>query len=123
MSYVHYISTCQNDLFSSKSFQIPPECTIYRPCFIYFSAVPNRFKYRQNAPCTVLVFIFSAVPNRFKYCQNECVRDIVFIICSEVTNRFKHHHNACNVLETLFSFLLSSSKTFQIPSECMLETQ
>ena len=70
------------------SFQIPSECTIYRPCFHFFlqfqivannqnapytvlvfkmlSAFPNRFKYRQNAPLTVLVFdFFSAFPNRF----------------------------------------------------------
>ena len=39
--------------------------------------VPNRFKYRRNAPFTTLVFMFySAVPNRFKYHQNACLRDI-----------------------------------------------
>ena len=46
------------------------QCTIYCPFFNILSEVRNRFKYRQNAPFTVLVFIFfSAVPNRFKYRQ------------------------------------------------------
>jgi len=42
-----------------------------------FSAVSNRFKYRQNAYFRDNVFkMFSAVPNRFKYRQNAYVRDI-----------------------------------------------
>ena len=54
---------------SSKLFQIPSEVTIYR--LLFFSAVPNRFKYRQNAPFIVLVFNFSsAVPNSFECRQN-----------------------------------------------------
>jgi len=105
-----------------KQFQIglnTSECTIYR-LFSFFSAVPNRFTSRhnacfrdifflltfqidstivrrQNTPFTVLVFkLFSAVPNRFKYRHNACSRDIVF-------------------------FFFCSSKSFQIPSECMLK--
>ena len=58
-------SLCQNDLCSSKSIQIPSECTIQR--LLFFSAVQNRFKYRQN----VLVFnLFTAVQNSFEYRQN-----------------------------------------------------
>ena len=77
-----------------------------------------RFKYRQNAPFTGLVFIFSAivlntvtmhnftctihvfnffsaVPNCFQYCQNACFRDIVFKKFSAVQNCFNYRHNAC----------------------------
>mgnify|MGYP000238818301 FL=1 len=53
--------------------------------FIFFSAVPNRFKYRQNA-CfrdSILKRI-SAIPNHFKYRQNACFRDFVLNIFSEV---------------------------------------
>ena len=51
--------------------------------FIYFSAVGNRFKYRQNACFRYNIFIyFSAVPNSFKYRQNACFKDIVFIFFS-----------------------------------------
>ena len=103
-------------LFFSLQFQIRPECTIYRPCFHFFlSAVQNRFKYRQNAPFTVFVFILlSTVPNRFKYRHNACFRDFVSIYFSTVPNYIRVH-----ALETLFSFLLCSSKSFQILSECM----
>ena len=58
-------------------------------------AVINRFKYCQNAPFTVLVFIFSAVPNRFKSRHNAYFGDIVFNFYSAVPNRFKYRQNAC----------------------------
>ena len=79
-------------LCTSKSFQTPLESTIYRPSFLYlFSAVPNRYKYRQNALFTVLVFIlFSAFPNRFKYHQNALFTVLVFILFSALQNRFKY---------------------------------
>ena len=38
--------------------QVMSESRVSVPVFIIFSAVPNNFKHRQNAPCTVLVFIF-----------------------------------------------------------------
>ena len=61
-----------------------------------FYAVPNRFKYRQNAYFRDIVFkLFSAVPNRFKYHQNAYVRDIVFKTFSAVPNSFKYRQNAC----------------------------
>jgi len=64
--------------------------------FIYFSAVGNRFKYRQNACFRYNIFIyFSAVPNSFKYRQNACFKDIVFIFFSAVPDRFKYRKNAC----------------------------
>ena len=59
-------------LCNSKSFQIPSECTIYRPCFHYFSAVPNCFKYRQNAPFIVLVFIFFLCSSKSFQIPSEC---------------------------------------------------
>ena len=81
-------SLCQNDLCSSKSFQVPRQNARFR--VLFFSAVQNRFKYhllslisifftavpyrircRKNAPFSVLVCkIVSAVRNRFKCCQN-----------------------------------------------------
>jgi len=75
-------------LCSSKLFQIPSECTIYRPCFIFFSAVPNCFKYHQNAPFTVLVSFYS----------------LQFQI---VLNTTRMHH-----LPSLFHFIVCSSKSF-----------
>ena len=71
-------------------FHIPSECTLYHPCFL-FSTVPNRFKYRPNAPFAILVFFFL----RFQI----------------VSNTVRMHH--------LPSFFCGS-KSFQIPSECTL---
>ena len=76
--------------YINLQFQIPSECTIYRPCFQMFLCISKLFqmlsectiysrfqnvlcisKNRQNVLFTVLVFInFSAVQNGFKYCQN-----------------------------------------------------
>ena len=36
---------------------------------------------------------FSAVPNRFKYHNNACLRDIVSFFFSAVPNRFKNENN------------------------------
>ena len=177
---------------SSKLFQIRSECTIYRPCFHCFSAVPNHFKYLHNAQFTILVFkkirqfqiisntirrqnarfrdivfkMFSAVPNCLKYHQNACLKDIVFKIFFAVPSRLKYRHSAyfkdivfifsqqfqivsntvrthssatffskgflqfeivlntvrMHSLETLFSKKICSSKSFQLPSQCMLYT-
>ena len=98
---------------SSKSFQIPSECTLYRPCF-FFSAVQTRFKYRQNTPFTVLisnfqeailVLMFSPPPPpsfgtnmysfsycSFKYCVKYCQKASFSRPCSQtraVPNRSK----------------------------------
>ena len=82
----------QNCLCSSNSFQIPPECTSHRPCFkFFFSAVQYCFKYRQNAPFTFLVYIlFPAVLNRFKYRQNAPFTTLLYILFSALLNRFKY---------------------------------
>ena len=88
-------SLFQNFLSISKLFQIPSECTIYRPCFILFSAVPNRFQYHQNAPFTVLVSFYSL--------QSKIV-----------SNTVRMHH-----LPSLFHFILCSPKSFQILWEYM----
>ena len=83
-------------LCNSISFKIPSECTIYRPCFHFFSASPYRFKYRKNAPFTVLVYIF-------------------FLQFHIVSNTVRMHH-----LPSLFSFFLCNSISFQIPWEYTL---
>ena len=62
-----------------------------RPCFKFFSSFPNGFKYHQNAPFMVIFF-------------------------STVLQSTVRMH----ALDTLFSFFCSS-KSFQIPSECMLQ--
>ena len=49
-------SLFHNDLCSSKSFHIPSECTIHRPCFQNYLC---NSKYGQKAPFTVLVFKIS----------------------------------------------------------------
>ena len=104
--------------------------------FIFFGS----FKYRHRKQFTILVFIFFAVPNRLKYHQNACFRNIVFKTISSVPNRFKYRHNSLlslfstttnlhfqivsnrvgmHALEALFSCFSCSSKSFQIPSDCM----
>ena len=61
-----------------------------------FSAVPNRFKYRQNAYFRDIVLkVFSAIQNRFKYRQNAYFREIVLKVFSAIPNRFKYRQNAC----------------------------
>ena len=109
----------QDDLCSSKSFQIPPEVTIYGLFLFFFlcsfNSVPNNvkmlhlaslfsicslkfhffFKYRQNEPFIVLVFnIFSAVPNSFECHQNAPFSVLVFKMFSAVSNCFKCRQNA-----------------------------
>ena len=61
-----------------------------------FSIFSLHFKYRQNAPFTVHVFIFT----------------LQFQI---VSNTVRMHH-----LPFLFTFFFCISKTFQIPSECTI---
>ena len=54
-------------------------------------AVPNRFKYRQNAPFSVF-FFFSAVLNRFKCRQNAPFSVLVFKMFSEISYRLVSYH-------------------------------
>ena len=131
-------------LCSSKSFQIPSQCTIYHPCFQKDSAVPNRLKYHQNACLKDIVFkIFFAVPSRLKYRHSAYFKDIVFIFSQQfqiVSNTVRTHSSVTffskgflqfeivlntvrmHSLETLFSKKICSSKSFQLPSQCMLYT-
>ena len=110
-------------LCSSKLFQIPPQCTIYHPCFHFFSAVPNLFKYRHNAQFTILVYIFFCSFKSFKI-PSQCTlqlhsvnlflcsskfpvlqflpsvnmhafRDNVSKMFSAFSNHFKYPHNVC----------------------------
>ena len=84
-----------------------------------FSAVPNRFKYRQDA---CFRDIFSAVPNRFKYRHSACFRDIVLFFVSAVPNRFNYRQaSECTIYRHCFQNSLCNSKSFQIPSACMLQ--
>ena len=108
-----------------------------------FSAVPNRFKYRNNACFRYIVFnYFSEVLNRFQYRHNICFRDVVFNIFSAVPNRFKYHQNACfiDIVSKMFTevirvvsnivrlhalpcfqkCLCSSKISFQIASKCTI---
>ena len=83
------------------------------------SAVRNHFKYSQNAPFIVLVFIFfSAVPNSFECRQNAPFSVLVFIFFSLqfqiVSNADRMHH-----LASLFS---TFSLQFQIVSNIRLCT-
>jgi len=55
-----------------------------------FSAVPNRFKYRQNARFRdIALKNVSAVPNRFKYRYTALFSDLGFKRFSKVTDCFK----------------------------------
>ena len=75
------------------------------------SAVPNRFKYHQNAPFTVFYFLifFSAVPNHFKYGQNAPFSVLICSFFSEVQNRIKYHQNAPFIV-FFFSFSVVSNR-------------
>ena len=93
-----WIHNCfQLFLYSTKSFQIPPECTLQRDCFPFISAVPNRFRYHQNAYFREIVFILF----------------LQFQIVSDTTRM--------HTLQRLFSCYPCSSKSFQTPPECMLQ--
>ena len=80
---------------------------------IFFSAVPNRFKYRHNACFRDIVLKnFSAIPNRFKYRQHACFRDIVFIF----------FFAAFQIISTtVFYSSFRQFKSFKTLSECMLK--
>ena len=81
---------------SSKSFQMLSECTVYRPRFICFSAVPNYCKYRQNEPCTIFILIFSVV-HCFRCRQNASFTVLVVKISLQiiiVSNAVRVHHLA-----------------------------
>ena len=70
----------------------------------------------------ILFSFVSAVPNRFKYRHNACFRDIVFKKKSAVPNRFKYRQaSECTIYRHCFQNILCSSKSFQIPSGCMLQ--
>ena len=72
---------------------------------------------RHNAPFTVLVFKgFSAVQNRFKYRQDAWFRDIFF--CSSKSFQIPSQRM---LQRHCFKKILCNSKSFQIPSACMLQ--
>ena len=99
-------------MISSKSFQIPSECTIWRLLFlfclqfqivlntvkmhhllslisIFFTVVPNSFECRQNALFSVLVLkMFSEVPYLIRCRQNAPFSVLVFKIVSAIPNRY-----------------------------------
>ena len=63
-------------LCSSESFQIPSECTLQRK--LVFSRFSLQFQIVSNTgwmhALETLFFFFSVVPNRFKYRQNACFK-------------------------------------------------
>ena len=77
---------------SSRSFQIPSECTIYRPCFNYFFL---QFQIVSNA------VIMNHLPTLFSFLMQ-------FQIPSECTMYRPCYHFFC------------SSISFQMPPECTL---
>ena len=92
----------QTFLFSSKSIPIPSECMLQKHCFQnnFFSSksfqIPSQFMRQRH---NVFNNKKSAVPNRFKYCQNACFGGIVFMFSLQlqiVSNTVRLH-----VLETL----------------------
>ena len=88
-----------------------------------FSKVSLQFRIVSN---TVRMhgseIFFSAVPNRFKYRHNACFRDIVLKNFSAVPNRFNYRQaSECTIYRHCFQNSLCNSKSFQIPSACMLQ--
>ena len=79
--------------------------------------VRNRFKYRHNAQFTdIISSFFSAVPNRFKYRNNAQFTILVFIIfCCSKSFQIP---SQCMLKLHCFHLFLCSSKSFNIPSEC-----
>ena len=112
-------------LCHSKSFHIPTESTIYRPCFFslqfqnslnsntvrmhhlpslffkIFSAVPNRFinTVRMHE---LLSYFLSVIPNRFKYRQKAPFIVLVFYIFSSVPNSLNSNTVRMHHLPSLF---------------------
>ena len=113
------VSLCQNDICSSKSFQIPSQCTIYRPCFCFFSAVPNRLKYRQNACFRDIVFFFFSL--QFQIVLNTVRIHALERLFSKCSLQFQIVLNNIRIhaLETLLSSFFLQFKIVLIPSEYM----
>ena len=83
-------------------------CTRKRPCFKIIAAVPNRFKYRQNVPFTVFVFIvISAFPKLFQM-QSECT---VYRPCSHFCLQFQIVSNSVR-MHALDALVLKHSLQF-----------
>ena len=114
---------CSTTLLSQSVFTDVATCWPCRTRPTTFSRKSNNFYPKiaitMNTFFRDIVFKnFSAVPNRFKYHNNACLRDIVFIFSLQ----FQIVSNTARMpsLEKLYSFLLCSFKSFQIPPECIL---
>jgi len=110
--------------FSTKSNNFYPKIAITMNTFFRdivfknFSAVPNRFKYHNNACLRDIVSFFLCSSKSFQKREQCIFRDIVFIFSLQ----FQIVSNTARMqsLEKLCSFLLCSFKSFQIPPECIL---
>jgi len=87
-----------------------------RPCFKMISAVPYRFKYRQNTPFTFLVFIFFCSSKSFNISPEWTTHRTCFhwflLQFQIVPNTVRMNH-----LPSLFLIFLLSSISFQVPSK------
>ena len=111
-------NTCFRDivfiffLSSSESFHIPSESMLQRHFFYFFSL---QFRIVSSTvrkhDLETLFSFFSTVPKRFKYHQNACFKDIIFKIVFAVPDRFKYFQKAC-FRDIIFIFSLQ----FQIVS-------
>ena len=87
--------------------------------FKYFSEVPNRFKYRQNAPFIVLVFrMFSA----FQIVSMAVRMHHLASLFSKLSLQFQivSMPSECTLQRPCFQNYLCNSKLSQIPSESTL---
>ena len=83
------------------------------------SAVPNSFKYRQNAPFSVLVFKKILCRSTSFQTSSQCT---IYHLCFHFFLQFQFVSNIrMHVLEILFSKDSCSFQSFQILSECMLQ--
>ena len=117
---------------SSKSFQIPSQCVLQMHIVsIYFSAVPNCFRYHQNACFRDISFNrktlqFQIVSNTARMHALDTLFSIISLQFQIVPNTFRAH-----ALKTLFSKefsevsnrfkYLQSACLKKIPPECMLK--
>ena len=85
-------------------------------CYSFFSSVPNRFKYRQNAPLSVLVFNFSL---KLQIVSKPSESTIFVLVFNFFSLKFHIVSDAVR-MQHLMSLLSKLSLQFQIVSECTL---
>ena len=134
----HLDSMLLNNFLQVKlSYQIAAQCTIYRPCFQFYSPVPNivsntvtmyhlpylfpfifciskLFEILSQSTLYQPCFHLKNVLLQFKIFLNTTRVHALKTFFSAVPNNVQYRQNAC-LRDNVFNFLLCSIKSFQIP--------